>query len=292
MTRYSLVHRTSYAYQSPVERSYGRAHLKPGDETGQRCLNTTLEIVPPPSDISDHVDYFGNISTFYLVRRRHTSLTVTARSELEVSREAPSTAVLTALDDYSWEQLRGQLPEHHEVVEYCLPSTRIKPSTAVSSYAKEIFTPGRAAGEVIADLCHRINTDFQYRSGSTTVATTIEQLLRQRTGVCQDFAHLAVGCLRSVGLAARYVSGYLETSPPPGRPKLQGADASHAWASVFVPELGWIDFDPTNDQWVDGRYLVVARGRDYGDVPPLKGVIVTDSARSNMTVNVDVTKLS
>jgi transglutaminase-like putative cysteine protease len=138
---------------------------------------------------------------------------------------------------------------------------------------------------------NRIHTDFRYRSGATTVVSGIAELLASRAGVCQDFAHLAVGCLRSVGLAARYVSGYLETSPPPGQMKLQGADASHAWASVFAPGLGWIDLDPTNNQFVDERYVVAAVGRDYGDVPPLKGIIVTGAKKSTMQVSVDVIRI-
>ncbi|MDQ1716778.1 MAG: hypothetical protein QOE89_731 [Pseudonocardiales bacterium] len=287
-SRYELVHSTRYDYQAPVERSYGRAHLKPRDCGGQRCISTSIEITPPPSDISDHVDYFGNISTFYLVRRRHTSLTVTARSEVEVERPPPP---LAELSDLSWEQVRDTVTNHPEAGEYVLPSARIRPSAAISEYVQTVLPPGRSIGEVVADLFHRIHNDFEYRSGSTTVRTTVDQLLQNRAGVCQDFAHLAVGCLRSAGLAARYVSGYLETQPAPGRAKLLGADASHAWASVFVPSLGWLDFDPTNDQWVDHRYLITAYGRDYGDVPPLKGVIVTDSARSRLKVSVDVTRL-
>jgi transglutaminase-like putative cysteine protease len=143
----------------------------------------------------------------------------------------------------------------------------------------------------VKDLLHGINSDFRYKSGSTTVRSTVDDLLRDREGVCQDFAHLAVGVLRSVGLPARYVSGYIETRPPAGKPKLRGVDASHAWASVFLPGHGWVDFDPTNDQFVDDRYLVTALGRDYGDVPPLKGIIVTDSRKSTLQVAVDVIPL-
>jgi transglutaminase-like putative cysteine protease len=288
MKRYELVHQTRYEYEATVERSYGRAHLRPGDVPGQHCVSCELEISPAPADISEHTDYFGNISTFYLVRRPHTSLVVTARSVLEVER-AP--VDLATLDRQPWENVRTRLAQHIAVGEYRLPSPRIRPSTEVADYARTIFTPGRPIAESLDDLVRRIYGDFTYRSGATTVRSTLTQLLEQREGVCQDFAHLAVGCLRSVGLAARYVSGYLQTRPAPGTQKLQGADASHAWASVFVPGAGWLDLDPTNNQWIDDRYLVVANGRDYGDVPPLKGIIVTESASSTMTVGVDVTRI-
>ncbi|CAN5642571.1 transglutaminase family protein [soil metagenome] len=288
MKRYSLTHTTRYEYEAPVERSYGRAHLKPGDLAGQRCLNTVVEISPAPSDTSEHVDYFGNISTFYLVRRPHTTLIVTARSEIEVSRQLPDLARMSGI---SWEDVRDRLAQHPAIGEYSLPSDRIRPSTEVADYARTIFLPRRPMADCLEDLYGRIYSDFTYKSGATTVRTTLAELLELREGVCQDFAHLAVGCLRSVGLAGRYISGYIETRPAPGKQKLQGADASHAWAATFVPELGWVDLDPTNNQWVDDRYLVTACGRDYGDVPPLKGIVVTDSKKSTLQVSVDVVRL-
>jgi transglutaminase-like putative cysteine protease len=285
---YELVHTTKYEYEAPVARSYGRAHLTPRDSAEQRCLSTSLDISPTPADVSEHIDYFGNISTFYLVRTSHTVLTVTSRSQIEVHRPPPP---LESGQDLPWEDVRDRLAQHPAIGEYSLPSPRVRPSTEVAAYASTVFLPGRPIFQALQDLTGRIYRDFTYRSGSTTVHTTLAHLLRKREGVCQDFAHLAVGSMRSVGLAARYISGYIETQPPPGKQKLQGADASHAWASVFVPELGWLDLDPTNNQWVDDRYLVVARGRDYSDVPPLKGVIVTDSRKSSMLVSVDVNRI-
>jgi transglutaminase-like putative cysteine protease len=154
-----------------------------------------------------------------------------------------------------------------------------------------VFTPGRPVGEAVRALVSRIHDEFAYRPGVTSVTTPLRDVLIRREGVCQDFAHLAVACLRCVGLPARYVSGYLETQPPPGKPKLQGADASHAWASVLLPELGWVDVDPTNDRIVDDDYVVTAWGRDYTDVPPLKGVIFTESKKSRLKVAVDVIRI-
>ena len=154
-----------------------------------------------------------------------------------------------------------------------------------------MLRPGRPLGTTLRELVHAIHSGFAYRSGATTVTTTLAEVLARREGVCQDFAHLAVAALRWAGLPARYVSGYVETRPPPGQPRLQGVDASHAWVSVFVPEVGWVDLDPTNDQVVDGQYVVTAWGRDYTDVPPLKGVIFTEGRRSTLDVAVDVTPL-
>jgi transglutaminase-like putative cysteine protease len=161
----------------------------------------------------------------------------------------------------------------------------------VAEFAHDLLRPARSLDEVVVDLLDRIRHGFAYVSGATTVTTTLPEVLAAREGVCQDFAHLAVASLRAVGLAARYVSGYLETRPPPGQPRLIGADASHAWASVFAPGLGWVDFDPTNHKFVDDSYVVVAIGRDYSDVPPLKGVIFSESTENTLQVSVDMAPL-
>jgi transglutaminase-like putative cysteine protease len=153
-------------------------------------------------------------------------------------------------------------------------------------------TPGRRFLDAVTEISHRIHSDFRYEPGATSVATPVEDLFAKREGVCQDFAHLGIACLRAMGLPARYVSGYLETDPPPGRPKLQGADGSHAWFSVLVPEAGWLDVDPTNDQFANTRYVVAAYGRDYGDVPPLSGVIYTEGRTASLKVTVDVVPLT
>ena len=289
--RYRLVHSTVYTYSDEVSTSYGRAHLVPRDIAGQRCLSSQVLVDPPPAEQREHVDFYGNRSTYFAVDHRHTRLTVTAASEVEVVRAAASADQLA---DIGWEQARDGLhgprtldPEVLDACGYLLGSPLVNPGAA-ADYATLTFTPGRAIGECLQDLFTRIYTDFTFKSGSTTVRTTLPEVLASRTGVCQDFAHLAVGACRSVGLAARYVSGYVETRPPPGQARLEGADASHAWASLFVPDVGWIDFDPTNNQFVDSRYVVVAWGRDYGDVPPLKGVIFTEATKSTMQVSVDM----
>jgi len=289
VNRFQLVHTTRYKYDAEVTTSYGRAHLIPADGDGQRRLAASLDINPFPSDLSDHTDYFGNSSTYFCVRQPHTELTVTARSVVEVDRVPVD---LTPAVARTWEDVRDTVVRTPAIAEYRLPSPRLQPSPEVESFAAAIFTPARPLADAVPALMAAIYDSFEYKSGVTTVRTTLPQLLRKRQGVCQDFAHLAIGCLRSVGLAARYVSGYLETDPPPGQAKLQGADASHAWVSVYIDGAGWLDIDPTNNQFVDDRYLVAARGRDYSDVPPLKGVIVTDSRKSTMQVSVDVSRLA
>jgi transglutaminase-like putative cysteine protease len=241
-----------------------------------------VELDPGADEMHEHVDYYGNRSTYFRLSTPHRSLSVTARSRVEVERdpvawEAMNVSHLGAVgdDDLLAQELR-------------LPSPLVPRLPAVTAYAATVLAPGQALGTALPRLLEAIAEDFTYKAGSTTVSTPLETLLTQRTGVCQDFAHLMIGCLRSVGLPARYVSGYLQTLPPPGKPRLVGADASHAWVSVHIPSLGWVDLDPTNCQRADQRYIVVARGRDYADVPPLKGVIFTRSTKSTMAVSVDV----
>lgn len=286
--RYALTHATEYTYADEVSASYGRAHLLPRTQPGQRVLQAALSITPAPADSAEHTDFFGNRSSYFAVRQAHTVLEVISRAVLHIDRLPVDVAMLNTL---TWEQVRDRLGPTDSARQYLLASRQIRVVRAVSEYAQAVFTTGRPFGDAISALSSQIFHDFEYKAGSTTVRSTLSEVLQQRSGVCQDFAHLAVGCLRSQGLAARYVSGYLETLPPPGQPKLQGADASHAWVSVLLPGHGWIDFDPTNNQFVDHRYLVLAHGRDYSDVPPLKGVIITDAESSTMNVRVDVTPL-
>jgi transglutaminase-like putative cysteine protease len=290
--RYSLVHRTEYTYDDEVGTSYGRAHLIPRHGGGQQRLSSQVVVDPAPDELREHTDFFGNRSVYFAVTTTHTRLSVTADSVVEVNRPAVD---LTALGALGWEEVRDRLanradltPDLLEARPFLLPSPMIARSEEVAAYAAGIVRPGLSLGEIVTGLTADIHDEFAYVSGSTSVRTTLAELLIGREGVCQDFAHLAVACLRSAGLAARYVSGYLETRPPPGKPRLQGADASHAWASVFAPGVGWVDFDPTNRQFIDDRYVIAALGRDYGDVPPLRGVIYTESKISKMRVAVDL----
>jgi len=284
---YQVRHLTEYTYSDDVSASYGRAHLLPRSTEGQQVVESSVVVTPEPDEMRSHVDFFGNNSTYYAVRSSHTELTVNATSTLRIWREPPS---LAAMNAYAWESVRDHAAEEVTMHAYRLPSPLIPPVAELAAYAAPIFTPGRPFGDAVMQLVSQIHTDFEYVSGSTTVKTPLLEVFENRRGVCQDFAHTAIACLRSVGLPARYVSGYLETQPPPGQKKLQGTDASHAWASVRVPGLEWVDLDPTNNQLVDARYIVTAWGRDYSDVPPLKGVILTDAKKSTLKVGVDVTR--
>lgn len=284
---YRVTHRTEYSYSDVVTSSYGRGHLTPRDTAQQRCLTSTLVIDPEPADRSTSRDAYGNISSYFHVTERHHALTVTSSSVVEVD---PPPAELydggSALAP--WESARPVGRDGVLASEFALDLRPPEITDAVRRYAAPSFEPGRPLVEVLRELNARIFSDFTYRSGSTTVSTQVNQVLEAREGVCQDFARLVIACLRGSGLAASYVSGYLATDPPPGKERMFGVDATHAWAAVWTPQNHWIGLDPTNDQLIDERYIVVGWGRDYADVPPLRGIIYTDSERSVIDVSVDV----
>jgi len=289
---YRVVHRTEYSYESEVTSSYGELYVLPRDVLGQVCRSSSVRIEPEPHDYRERVDFFGNRAAYFAVLEPHTRLTVTAESIVDVNR--PGALLLPV--DQAWETIRDRVhldpaEDAFEARGFVLRSPKVDVSPEVAAYAAVSFPAGRPLTEALVDLTSRIYHDFSYEPGSTSVRTTLTELLGCRKGVCQDFAHLAVGCLRSVGLAGRYVSGYLETAPPPGKARLVGADVSHAWASVFVPDAGWVDLDPTNNRFVSDRYVTNAIGRDYGDVSPLKGVIYTESVKNELEVSVDVVPL-
>jgi transglutaminase-like putative cysteine protease len=293
---YQVRHRTEYTYDEEVTASYGRAYLTPRDVPGQFTRSATIEVDPTPDLVSESEDYFGNTSAYVEVHTPHERLVVTGSSVVDIDRPVPD---LRPADAWSWERARDSVadwPAGGSVDAvlargFLLPSPQVTFEAEVRAYAAQVFTPDRGVGSAVLDLVHLIHADFAYRPGVTTITTPLVEVLERREGVCQDFAHLTVACLRSAGLPARYVSGYLETQPPPGKPKLQGADASHAWASVLLPELGWVDVDPTNNRLVNDDYVVTAWGRDYTDVPPLKGVIFTESTKSTLKVAVDVVRM-
>ncbi len=288
---YQVRHRTEYNYEKPVTGSYGRTHLTPRDLPSQTCSASELEVSPTPNIISEHVDHFGNVSHYVEVHSPHQELVITATNTVTVRRIIPDLGLLDRWTVAEAVAALGELPDRVDAAAFTLPSRKVPRSLSVSAYAEETLSPDRPLGAALLLLVHTIYSDFKYKSGVTSVNTTLDDLLRKRVGVCQDFAHLMIGCLRSVGLPARYVSGYLETQPPPGKPRLQGADASHAWVSVLTPDLGWIDLDPTNNKQPDSRFIIAAWGRDFSDVTPMKGVIFTQGKSSTLDVGVDVTRL-
>lgn len=284
---YEITHRTTYRYSDYVTSSYGRGFLTPRDSTRQRCLSHQLAIAPEAADSSTSRDGYGNVSSYFHVVERHRDLVITSHSLVEVDPPPPSRYESgSALAP--WEISRPVGTDGALAVEFTLDLQSPEITDAVRDYAAPSFEPERPLIEVLRDLNHRINDDFTYRSGSTTVSTKVGEVLAAGEGVCQDFARLAIACLRANGLAASYVSGYLATDPPPGRERMVGVDATHAWASVWTPQNQWFGLDPTNDALVDERYVVVGFGRDYADVPPLRGIIYTDSESSTIDVSVDV----
>ena len=287
---YRVTHRTEYRYASDVAPSYSQLHLLPRDGSGQRCRSSEVVVDPVPEDYRVRTDFFGNRVAYVAIHEPHRSLSVTSTSVVEVDARERG---LSLFARRPWEQVRdgGGAVERVDAVQFLLDSPLVAGSAAFADYARGCFSPGRDLLDGVMALCSQIHADFAYKPGSTSVSTPLAEVFAARAGVCQDFAHLAIACLRSLGLAARYVSGYLETDPPPGRPKLTGADVSHAWLSVLVPGAGWLDVDPTNDQLVNQRYVVTAYGRDYSDVPPLHGVIFSEGRTQSMQVVVDVVAL-
>ena len=285
--RYRITHRTEYRYSAVVTNSYGRSHLTPRDTTRQRCLNFDLSVDPAPADRSTSRDAYGNISTYFHITERHHALTVVGDSIVEVDSPPPE-LFCAGPAVQPWESALPTCPEGVFASEFALDLRPPEITDEVREYAAPSFTPGRPLIEVIRDLNARIFSDFTYRSGATTVSTRVNEVLAAGEGVCQDFARLAIACLRANGLAASYVSGYLATDPAPGKERVFGADATHAWAAVWTPDGEWLGLDPTNDQLVDERYIIVGWGRDYADIPPLCGIIYTDSERSVIDVSVDV----
>lgn len=285
--RYRISHRTRYRYSDVVTSSYGQGFLTPRDLAHQRCLSHELDIDPTPTDRSISHDIYGNVRSYFHVTTEHRVLTVHGTSTVEVDPLPPG-HYSSAAARTPWEAARPDGPPGALAVEFTLDLQPAEITDAVRDYAASSFPPNRPLIESIRDLGSRIYTDFTYRSGATTVSSRVAEVLAARAGVCQDFARLAIACLRANGLAATYVSGYLATDPPPGRERMIGVDATHAWAAVWTPNGTWLGFDPTNNQLVDERYIVVAWGRDYADVPPLRGIIYTDSERSVIDVSVDV----
>jgi len=286
--KYRVWHRTTYTYDETVTDSLGLAYLTPRTTPWQTVSDHAVTVDPVPTDFSQETDLYGNLSTYFQVRTPHTHLVVVATSDVDSSTPEYDDAAL----DQPWEACRADERTDAEdawaAVDFALRSPQVEHTESARAYAAESFTAGRPVGEAVTDLMHRIHADFEYKVGATTVTSTVDDVIAKRAGVCQDFAHLMLAGLRTHGLAVRYVSGYLATTPPPGKARLVGADASHAWASVWVPGGAWLAVDPTNDQWVDDRYVTAAWGRDYGDVPPLKGVIHSDARRSTLSVEVEV----
>jgi transglutaminase-like putative cysteine protease len=291
--RLHVVHETTYDYTPAVRTAQHMGHLKPANDARQRLLGHTLRVEPEPARQNEWVDIYGNTRTFFSLQGAHASLKVVAQSLVETTARPQPAAGM------AWEAARERMRYHRNAhydpaAEFVFASPYVPRDAQFADYARASFTPGRPLLDAATDLMSRIHADFEYLPAATDASTPALESLALRKGVCQDFAHVMVGCLRSMGLAARYVSGYLLTEPPPGQARLVGSDASHAWVAVYLPaETGpgeWAELDPTNDRAPGEDYVRLAAGRDYGDVSPLRGVI-HGGANHALSVAVTVTPM-
>lgn len=285
---FEVSHRTTYSYRRPVLQSQHLLHLTPRDSQRQTVLRHSILIEPAPATQSEVRDRYGNVVGVLSVVDSHSELIVHARSTVDVRPpELPMLGLSTPWEQVKSRALVGDDQLDLSVLEFVSASRHTRPFRDAMEYAKPSFAPGRPILEAAFELTQRIYRDFKFDSGATDISTPVSHVLRQRRGVCQDFAHVALTCLRTLRLPARYVSGYLLTYPPPGQTKMQGADASHAWFSVWTPEVGWVDFDPTNGVIPTTEHITVAYGRDYDDVSPISGVLF-GGLDQRMAIAVDV----
>lgn len=290
--RYWVNHITEYKYQELVNTAHNRLCLVPLNLPEQKCLTSEIKILPVPDETEYRTDFFGNTILFISIYKEHQKLEIISESTIDI---LPKIQVsLAANSPLQWSEIKSviaQRDEYADVSQYLLPSHYVPNSLAIKKFAEECFPPGETLWNACHLLMKKIFTSLKFTPGFTTINTPVEEVVKSRKGVCQDFAHLMIACLRNMGVPARYVSGYLETFPPPGKEKLVGSDASHAWVAVYFPEIGWVEFDPTNNLLPAENHVIVAFGRDYFDVAPLKGIIFS-SGNQQVEVKVDVTRMN
>lgn len=289
---YRIIHNTTYHYFEPVSLCHNIVRLLPRNTGEQTLEKLVVDINPLPTVLNEYEDFFGNKILYFTIEQEHKMLSVTVTSEI---KKINSPIPAFSLDGHlSWEEvkreLRNRKPEYFDARQYILETKMTTIDAAIIAYASVSFYSGRSMFEASKELMQRIYQDFSFQRGFTTIATPLSVVMKERKGVCQDFAHLAVACVRSMGLPARYVSGYIETVAPPGQQKLVGVDASHAWFSIFIPLVGWVDFDPTNNQIPSDHHITLGWGRDYTDVAPLNGIILS-SGPHHLSVSVDVRRV-
>lgn len=290
--RYRVVHETSYEYAETVLSSHHLAHLTPRETRWQAVLSHHIDISPQPGELSVNFDYFGNAVTRFVVDQPHEALTARAESVVEVTSYAPAADA----DSPAWELAtkppgRGTAADMVEIEQFRMGSPMAPVLDECAAYAAASFPPGRPWLDAVTELCKRIRANFRYDPTATTVTTRVAEVIERRVGVCQDFAHLMISCLRSTGIPARYVSGYVLNQPAPGQSRLTGADASHAWIAAHCPEIGWLAFDPTNGKRADTEFVTLGWGREFFDVTPLRGVVLGSQAQQ-LSVAVSVTPIA
>tara|TARA_R110002167_G_scaffold58959_7_gene166972 strand:- start:3104 stop:3982 length:879 start_codon:yes stop_codon:yes gene_type:complete len=291
--RYKVTHSTKYKYAARVTHCYNLANLIPKNTSRQKCLSSKIIVLPQAIHTNKRTDYFGNQSYHFEIQTAHTELLIKSESQIDIQETSTDLnldlgmSYADALNYYH----RAPSFDVIKAKEFIMDSPMIKTSEALADYARPSFSLSRPLNSCVAELTKRIFEDFTYTPGFTTIATPLSEVLEHKRGVCQDFAHLEIACLRAMGIPAKYVSGYMETLPPPGQEKLVGADATHAWIAYFSPEEGWIEFDPTNDVRASNKHIVTAEGRDYYDVTPVKGVIFGGGKRPILEISVDVSRI-
>ncbi len=292
--KYKVTHKTAYQYNLPVSQCYNLAYVLPRNTERQKVDNILIHSSPDVNSRCEHTDYFGNRFLQFAIEKDHTEMLLSVTSEVEIKEKlssinldfgTPCTYVKYLLQqNRDWKTLSAR--------EFLLDSPMAQHHNDLIDFAKKFFSDDRPFLSAVMELTQTIFREFKYDASFSDVATPVADVLKHKRGVCQDFAHLAIASLRSLGFPAAYVSGYLETLPLPGQPKLIGADASHAWFAVYSPGEGWYEFDPTNNKMIDERYITTAWGRDYSDVTPLKGVIFGGGYSPILSVSVDVSRLS
>lgn len=293
--KYRIHHITKYSYTDPVPVCHNLTHLAPRELPNQTCNRFQLLVNPVPSDRSRRTDAFGNWVDYFSIQDPHRGLTVTASSEIETTKRVVPTLDVAADQSISWPDVVAQVKSDRSEIyvdayQYVFSSRYAQRNVKFAEYAQESFTDKRDITDAAMDLTTRIFEQFEYNPRATTISTPVDQVFEQKAGVCQDFAHFQIACLRSLGIPARYVSGYLRTIPPKGSERLIGADATHAWVSVFCGQAGWIDFDPTNNVIPSTDHITIGWGRDYQDVCPVQGVFI-GGGRHSLSISVDVQPL-
>ncbi|CAN5396144.1 transglutaminase family protein [soil metagenome] len=289
---HKVVHKTDYIYQEAVSLCHNIVRLTPRSTNKQFCKSSVIKIIPEPDVLIEYEDFFGNKLVYFTIEKEHKKLSVHVTSEIE--KLLPANERPPQNNPVTWEETclltAASANGLTDVKQFIASTPMTEADDAIEAYAKQSFPQGRPLYEGCKNLMNRIFADFKFQSGFTTISTPLSVVMKERKGVCQDFAHLAIACLRSLGLPTRYISGYIETIPPPGVEKLIGVDASHAWFSVYIPKSGWVEFDPTNNLIPDNQHIAIGWGRDYADITPLKGVIMS-SGKHELRVSVDVRRV-
>jgi transglutaminase-like putative cysteine protease len=286
--KYDVSHRTIYRYSAPVAQSQHILHMSPRPVERQKVKGHVLLVEPAPTIRTERDDYFGNRVVMFDIEQEHEELVVHAKSTIDVTARGPvDLKASSAWDAITLAVANADSRIGLDVLRYACASKHTRATVEIADYARSSFAAGRPLLDATWDLVSRIYDNFTFDTTATDISTPVTQVLQQRRGVCQDFSHLALACLRALHLPARYVSGYILTSPPPGAPRLTGADASHAWIAVWSPEFGWVDFDPTNRMQPRDGHITIAYGRDYDDVSPISGILLGGSEHS-VSVGVDV----